>query len=195
MTSEQTKPNAEWRIEETEGRPERPQATLTGAGHRFVLYTKADATELATILNAQTAALAEAAHHARRYDCGKTNLQKAAMVPCRNLPRDDECYACQIAKARFERNSFCICDDDDELPTGPADYCPVHGNTYKYVLQEEARRVDLAHARAAEVARAEAAEARVEHLEAALRRIEAMAGESGQSCAEVAHEALSSDPA
>lgn len=190
MSSEHTEPEAEWHVDETEGKPDRPQAVLIGAGHRFILLTKDDASELADILNAQTAALAEAAHQARRYDCGKTNLQKAAMVPCRNLPRDDECYACQIAKARFERNSFCICDDDDELPTGPADYCPVHGNTYKYVLQEEARRVDLAHARAAEVARAEAAEARVEQLEAALQRIEAMSGDSGQACAEVAKAAL-----
>lgn len=190
MTSEQTERTQEWQVDETEGKADRPQAVLSGAGHRFILYTTAHASELAGILNAQTEALAEAAALARRYDCGKTNLQKAAMVPCRNLPRDNECYSCQITRARFERNSFCICDDDDELPTGPADYCPVHGNTYKYVLQEEARLVDVIHARAAAVDRADAAEARLERLEAALRRIEAMAGESGQACAEVAREAL-----
>jgi hypothetical protein len=190
MTTDQTEPTREWRVDETEGMPERPQAMLMGAGLRFILYTKEDASELAAILNAQTAALSEAAHHARRYDCGKTNLQKSAMVPCRNLPRDIECYACQIAKARFERNSFCICDDDDELPTGPADYCPVHGNTYKYVLQEEARLVDVVHARAAAAARADAAESRAERLEAALQRIAGMAGESGAASAAVAQGAL-----
>ena len=186
MTAEQSEQAQAWRVEETEGRPERPQAMLTGPGLRFIVYTTADAAELAAILNAQTLALAEASEQQRRYDCGKTNLQKAAMVPCKNLPRQDECYACQIARARFERNSFCICDDDDELPTGPADYCPVHGNTYKYVLREEARLVDIVHARAAAVERAEAAEAKAERLEGALRRIEAMSGEA----AVVAREAL-----
>ena len=161
MTTEQPETTPQWRVEATEGKHDRPQAVLIGPGPRFILYTTEDATELSTILNAQTAALAEAAHQARRYDCGKTNLQKAAMVPCRNLASGEECYACQIARARFERNSFCICDDDDELPTGPADYCPVHGNTYKYVLQEQARLVDVVHARAAAAERAEAAEARV----------------------------------
>jgi hypothetical protein len=186
MTAEQSEQAQAWWVEETEGRPERPQAVLAGLGTRFILYTSADARELAAILNAQTDALTEASEQARRYDCGKTNLQKAAMVPCKNLPRHDECYACQIAKARFERNSFCICDDDDELPTGPADYCPVHGNTYKYVLREEARLVDIVHARAAAVVRAEAAEAKAERLEAVLRRIEAMGGAAGT----VAREAL-----
>ena len=186
MTADKLHTTEEWTVDQTEGRPERPQAILSGAGHRFILYTTADATELAAILNAQTAALAEAAHHARRYDCGKTNLQKAAMVPCKNLPRDVECYACQIARARFERNSFCICDDDDELPTGPADYCPVHGNTYKYVLREEARLVDIVHARAAAVERADTAEARLERLEAALTRIASLEGDA----AAIAREAL-----
>jgi hypothetical protein len=190
MTTDQPASTREWHVEETVGRTERPQAVLIGPGQRFILYTTADAEELATILNAQTAALVEAADNARRYDCGKSNLQKAAMVPCRNLPRDVECYACQIARARFERNSMCICDDDDELPTGPADYCPVHGNTYKYVLREEARLVDIVHARAAAVERADAAEARVEQLETALRRIAAMSGESAHACAEAAREAL-----
>jgi hypothetical protein len=159
---------------------------LSGPGLSFIVYTTADATELAAILNAQTEALAEASEQARRYDCGKTSLQKAAMVPCKNLPRGEECYGCQITRARFERNSFCICDDDDELPTGPANYCPVHGNTYKYVLQEEARLVDVVHARAAAVERAEAAEANAERLESALRRIATMSGDA----AEVAREAL-----
>lgn len=190
MTAEQAEHTDEWRVEELEGRPGRPQASLSGQGHQFIFNTKADAEELAAILNAQTAALLEATRDARRYDCGKTNLQKAAMVPCKNLPRDIECYACQIARARFERNSFCICDDDDELPTGPADYCPVHGNTYKYVLREEARLVDVVHARTAAVERAEAAEARAERLEAALRRITSMAGEPAEACVLVAREAL-----
>ena len=184
MTAEQSEQAQTWRVEETEGRPERPQAMLAGPGTSFILYTTADAGELAAILNAQTQALVEATEQARRYDCGKTNLQKAAMVPCKNLPLQEECYACQIARARFERNSFCICDDDDELPTGPADYCPVHGNTYKYVLQEEARLVDVVHARAAAVERAEAAEAKAERLEAALRRIAAMGGEAGTAAGE-----------
>ena len=194
MTTDQPDITQEWRVDETGGRRERPQAMLSGAGQQFILYTKEDAAELAAILNAQTAALSEAAQQSRRYDCGKTNLQKAAMVTCRNLPRDVECYACQIAKARFERNSFCICDDDDELPTGPADYCPVHGNTYKYVLREEARLVDIVHARAAAVERADAAEARVERLEAALRRIADMTDESGQAWSDVAREALDLTP-
>jgi hypothetical protein len=188
MTSEQTDLTQDWRVEATEGRPERPQAMLLGPGRRFIVYTTAGASELASILNAQTEALAEAGDLARRYDCGKTNLQKAAMVPCRNKPRFDECYACQIAKARFERNSFCICDDDDELPTGPADYCPVHGNTYKYVLQEEARLVDVLHARAAAIERAEAAVAKAERLEAALRRIAAMTGEAAMFAQEALDE-------
>ena len=195
MTAEKLETTEAWRVDDTGGRPERPQATLEGPGHRFILYTREDARELATILNAQTAALGEAARDARRYDCGKTNLQKAAMVPCKNLPHDAECYACQIAKARFERNSFCICDDDDELPTGPADYCPVHGNTYKYVLREEARLVDIVHARAAAVERADAAEARAERLEAALIRIATMSGESGDAYAAAAREALTEAPA
>lgn len=183
MSSEQSDVRPEWRVEETEGKADRPQAVLSGPGHTFILYTTQDATELAELLNAQTAALVEATQLTKKYDCGKTGLQKAAMLPCRNLPREEECYACQITRARFERNSFCICDDDDELPTAPAEYCPVHGNTYKYVLQEEARVVDLKNARAA-------AEARVERLEAALRRIEGLAGDSGRECAEVARTAL-----
>jgi len=165
MTVERTQASEEWRVDETGGKPERPQAVLTGPGRRFILHTKDDAVELAGLLNAQTAALAEAAQLAGRYDCGKTNLQKAAMVPCLNLPQREACYACELTKARFERNSFCICSDDDELPTGPADYCPVHGNTYKYVLQEEARLVEVVRARAAAAGRAEAAEAKVERLQ------------------------------
>ena len=147
MTSEQTA-GGPWQAEATDGGPERPGATVSGQGHRFILLRPADATALAAILNAQTAALAEAAVTARRYDCGKTSLQKAAMVPCLNLPKGAACYACELTKARFERNSYCICDDDDELPTGPADYCPVHGNTYKYVRQEEAHRRPVHHRRA-----------------------------------------------
>jgi hypothetical protein len=191
MTIEHTEPSPVWRVDETEGMPDRPQAMLLGPGSHFILHTTADATELAEILNAQTAALEDAASHARRYDCGKTSLQKAARVPCRNLPGDEECYACQITTARLERNSFCICDDDDELPTAPADYCPVHGNTYKYVLQEEARLVGVIRARDAAIERAQAAEARLQRLEAALRRIESM---SGESAAAVAREALDSSP-
>ncbi len=190
MTNEHPELNVTWRVDETEGKSDRPQAMLLGPGSSFILYTTADATELAEILNAQAVALEEAALQTRRYDCGKTSLQKAAMVQCRNLPRDEECYACQITKARLARNSFCICDDDDELPTAPADYCPVHGNTYKYVLQEEARLVNMIRARDAATERAEAAEARLERLEAALRRIESLSGESGAACAEVAREAL-----
>ena len=180
----------EWRVEETEGLPERPQAVLIGPGRRFIVHTRDAAGELVDLLNAQSAALAEAARLAKRYDCGKTSLQKSAMVPCLNLPLAEPCYACEIAKARFERNSFCICDDDDELPTAPAAYCPVHGNTYRYVLQEEARLVEVTRARAAAVERADAAEARLQHLEAALRQIAEMAGESVQACRAVARAAL-----
>jgi hypothetical protein len=190
MTAEQGEAMTEWRVDDTEGRPERPQAVLAGPRRRFILHRREHAAELAALLNAQATALAGAAQLGKRYDCGKSDLQKAAMVPCLNLPQGDECYACQIAKARFERNSFCICDDDDELPTAPADYCPVHGNTYKYVLREEARLVDALRARAAAAERADTAEARVERLEAALRRIAAMASEPGQACSEVARAAL-----
>jgi hypothetical protein len=66
----------------------------------------------------------------------------------------------------------------------------VHGNTYKYILREEARLVDVVHARAVEVARAEAAEARIERLEAVLQRIADMAGASGEECASVARDGL-----
>jgi hypothetical protein len=189
MTAEGTGAT-DWRVEETGGRTERPQAVLVGPGRRFIVLTKQDALDLAELLNAQTAALADAAQLSRRYDCGKTNLQKAAMVPCLNLPHREPCYACEIARARFERNSFCICDDDDELPTAPADYCPVHGNTYKYVLQEEARLVEVVRARAAAVERADAAAARAERLEAALGRIARMASDSGRDCSDVARAAL-----
>lgn len=193
MTAEQTgqdvvEQDTVWKVEETDGKADRPQAVVIGSGYRFILYTAEDATQLTDLLNAQTHALTEAAQLARKYDCGKTSLQKAAMVPCRNLPHGEECYACQITRARLERNSFCICDDDDELPTGPAEYCPVHGNTYKYVLQEEARVVDLKNARAAAVEQAEAAEARLQQLEAALRQIEAMTG--APDAARLAREAL-----
>jgi hypothetical protein len=190
MTADRLVTTEEWRVDETEGIPERPQAVLTGAGHSFILHTTADATELAAVLNAQVAALSEAAHDARRYECGKTSLQKSAMVPCLNLPRREACYACELTKARFERNSYCICADDDELPTGPAAYCPVHGNTYKYVLQEEARLVEARRARDAESERAVAAEARSQRLEAALQKIAAMAAEPGRACSEVAQAAL-----
>jgi hypothetical protein len=183
MTTEQADSQLEWRVEATEGKDHRPEAVLIGPGHHFILHRHTDAAALAEILNAQLAALTEAAQQTRRYDCGKTNLQKAAMVPCLNLPKLEECYACQITKARYDRNSYCICDDDDELPTGPADYCPVHGNTYKYVLQEEARLVDTQRAR-------DAARERAERLVEALQRIAAMTGETGLACSEVAKAAL-----
>jgi len=179
MTAESVDAQGEWRVSELTA----DGAEVMGMGRRFVLSRKEQAAELAELLNAQAAALAEAARLARRYDCGKTTLQKAAMVPCLNLPDGEQCYACEIARARYERNSFCICDDDDELPAGPAEYCPVHGNTYRYVLQEQSRLVETSRAR-------DAAEARAQRLEEALRRIAGMAGDSGAACAEVAREAL-----
>jgi hypothetical protein len=190
MTVERRASSEEWQVEASGGAAGRPEAILGGSGRRFILRTHADAVELAAVLNAQTAALAEAALLSRRYDCGKTTLQKTAMVPCLNLPHKDVCYACELTRARFERNSFCICDDDDELPTGPADYCPVHGNTYKYVLQEEARLVETQRARDAAAQRAAAAEARTQRLEAALQRIAGMGTESGQACSAVAQAVL-----
>jgi len=183
MTTEQSEAGPEWRVEANEGKDDRPEALLIGPGHRLIFARQKDAEALAELLNAQGTALAGALQQSRRYDCGKTNLQKAAMVPCLNLPKGDECYACLLTRARFERNSYCICDDDDELPTGPADYCPVHGNTYKYVLQEEARLVTALRDR-------DSARERTERLEAALKRIQAMTSESGQACSDVAREAL-----
>jgi hypothetical protein len=190
MTLEPTAASQEWSVDEIGSGPERPQTAVTGAGHRFVLRTREEADTLASILNAQTDALVEAAQLARRYDCGKTSLQKAAMVPCLNLPKAAACYACELTKARFERNSYCICDDDDELPTGPADYCPVHGNTYKYVHQAEARLVEAIRARDAAVERANDADAKAARYEDALRRLAGMAGEQGQACSAVARAAL-----
>jgi hypothetical protein len=190
MTVEPTTASREWTVDTTGAGPDGPQATVSGAGHRFVLRTTEGAEALADILNAQTGALVEAAQFARRYDCGKTSLQKAAMVPCLNLPKGAACYACELTKARFERNSYCICDDDDELPTGPADYCPVHGNTYKYVHQEQARLVEAQRARDAASERAEAAEARAARYEEALRRLAGLSGEPAQAFSEVARSAL-----
>ena len=63
------------------------------------------------------------------------------------------------------------------------------------MLREEARLVDIVHARAAAVERADAAEARAERLEAALIRIATMSGESGDAYAAAAREALTEAPA
>lgn len=165
MTNEPQQHSQIWRAESVQEGEAGGQALLIGPGPTYVVAFLRHAQELAEILNSQVLAIQELQDAVRAYDCRKGPLAHDAMVPCANLPNREECMSCRLTRSMRERNSYCVCIDDDDFPSGPAEYCPVHGNPYRYATQEEIRLLRTLEERDQALARAEAAEARVAELE------------------------------